>query len=134
MGYVLIAKGKSKIFTATAIGFNAIYLLLTIYGYRFAGITGVGMGYLLYYILHFVGIYFICSYWFHIRYQKEFRYLFIAILIIASAAFYLQTVENGWIKYGAAALLCATSLFISYKQLDKRMQLRQFIANKLHKK
>src|SRR5690606_30370470 len=36
MGYILIAKGDSKIFIRTAFGFNALFLLLSTVGYYFA--------------------------------------------------------------------------------------------------
>ena len=134
MGYVLIAKGKSKIFALTGIGFNAIYLLFTIYGYRFWGIAGVGIAFFAYYIIHFIGIALICSLLFNIRFKRDFRYLFITIFLFAAVAFFLQRIDNAWIKYISAAIFCSASIYLAYIQLNKRLNIHEFIANKRRRK
>ena len=134
MGYVLIAKGKSKIFALTGVGFNAIYLLLTIYGYRLWGIDGVGIAFFAYYIIHFIGIALICSLLFNIRFKRDFRYLFITIFLFAAVAFFLQRIDNAWIKYISAAIFCSASIYLAYIQLNKRLNIHEFIANKRRRK
>ncbi len=134
MGYVLIAKGKSKLFAFTSITFNSIYLLLTIYGYRLWGVTGVGIAFLLYYMVHFVGIGVLVSQLFSICLKRVFFKLFTIVLVLSGAAFCLQSIAADWLKYSGAVVLCLTSFYISYRQLDKRLQLREFIHRKLHRK
>lgn len=56
MGYILIAKGDSKIFLKTAIGFNTLSLLLNVLGYYFYGLEGLGFSFLVYYVIHFFGL------------------------------------------------------------------------------
>ena len=134
MGYVLIAKGKSKLFATTGVVFNSIYLLISIYGYRLYGIEGIGMAFFIYYIIHFAGVFLICSYLFKIHYKMEFLYLFVIILSISIIAFFLQGLANPWIKYSTAFVLSILSLYISYRQLDKRLDIKEFINNKLRRK
>lgn len=134
MGYVLIAKGKSKIFTCTAIAFNSVFLLLNIIGYNCWGIEGVGVAFLIYYIIHFLGIYIVCKKMFMIKYHKCFWRLFGVILSLAILAFYMQSVNNVWIKYIFAFLLCSFSLFMSYKQINKRANISQIITKKIKRK
>ena len=134
MGYVLIAKGKSKIFAITGVVFNAIYLLVTIYGYRIWGIDGIGMAFFIYYIIYFASILTICSSSFKIHYNIKFLYLFISILFISIISFFLQTLINPCAKYSIAIIMCALSLYISYKQLDKRLNINDYINNKFHNK
>ena len=54
MGYMIIAKGDSKVFIKTAIGFNAILLVFNGLGYYYGGLEGIGFSffYLLYYSLY----------------------------------------------------------------------------------
>lgn len=134
MGYVLIAKGKSKIFTCTAVIFNSIFLLLNAVGYNYWGIEGVGIAFFVYYIIHFIGIYIICNRLFKIKYQKCFWNLFLVILVLAILSYYMQSVENVWIKYISAILLLSISLYVSYKELNKRINIIQLISKKLNKK
>ena len=56
MGYMIIAKGDSKVFIKTAIGFNTILLSINIIGYHFGGLEGVGISFFIYYIIHFIAI------------------------------------------------------------------------------
>lgn len=133
MGYVLIAKGKSKLFAISGIGFNAIYLTMMILGYRNMGIEGVGIAFFGYYVIHFIGISLICALLFKINYKREFFLITAIVLFVAIAAFLLQNISHLFIKYTIAAAMCALSLYISYKLLDKRMGIKEFIANKLHK-
>ena len=41
MGYMIIAKGDSKVFIKTAIGFNTILYFINILGYHFGGLEGL---------------------------------------------------------------------------------------------
>lgn len=134
MGYVLIAKGKSKIFTCTAVAFNSIFLFLNILGYKYRGIEGVGIAFLVYYIVHFVGIYILCNRFFKIKYQRCFWSLFLVVLSLAILAFYMQSVENVWVKYISAFFLLSISLYVSYDQINKRINIRQLLARKYNKK
>lgn len=133
MGYVLIAKGKSIIFTCTAVIFNSIFLFLNVLGYSYWGIEGVGIAFLVYYIVHFVGIYIICNRLFKIKYQRCFWNLFILILSLAVLAFYMQSVRNVWIKYISAFLLLLISLYVSYSQINKRVDISQIMNEKFNK-
>ena len=48
MGYILIAKGDSKIFIKTAFGFNLLSLGMNFLGYYFYGLEGLGISFCLY--------------------------------------------------------------------------------------
>ena len=89
-------KGKSQIFICTAIFFNSTYLVLNITGYNWLGIEGLGVAFFIYYIIHFIGIYIICSLFFNFGFQKSFKKLFLSILALSIVAFYIQSVENIW--------------------------------------
>lgn len=133
MGYVLLAKGKSQIFICTAIFFNSTYLVLNITGYNWLGIEGLGVAFFIYYIIHFIGIYIICGLFFNFGFQKSFKKLFLSILALSIVAFYIQSVENIWIKYIFAAFVFMVSLYLSYYHLNKKIGIKQIIIKKINK-
>ena len=133
MGYVLLAKGKSQIFICTAIFFNSTYLVLNITGYNWLGMEGLGVAFFIYYIIHFIGIYIICSLFFNFGFQKSFKKLFLSILALSIVAFYIQSVENIWIKYIFAAFVFMVSLYLSYYHLNKKIGIKQIIIKKINK-
>ena len=54
MGYILIAKGDSKMFIKTSIGFNSLFLIINLIGYHYYGLQGLGITFTINYILHFL--------------------------------------------------------------------------------
>ena len=70
MGYMIIAKGDSKVFIKTAIGFNTILLSINIIGYHFGGLEGVGISFFIYYIIHFIAIRIITYYRYDFYFEK----------------------------------------------------------------
>ncbi|HET8804624.1 MAG TPA: O-antigen translocase [Aequorivita sp.] len=134
MGYIIIAKGDSKLFMKTAIGFNALLLVMNILGYYFGGLEGLGISFLIYYIIHFIGVRIITKYYYNFYFEKGFYTLF-SICILACAASFLATyIENNHLKYGLLFGLAVFSLIFSYIQLDKKMDIKEFFAKKFKRR
>ena len=62
LGYVIIAKGDSKVFIKTSIVFNLLMFLICILSYKLGGLTGLGIGLLIYYMIHFIALKIIINY------------------------------------------------------------------------
>lgn len=56
MGYIIIAKGDSKIFMRTSLGFSFLSLILNILGYYYYGLEGLGFSFFIYYLIHFFAL------------------------------------------------------------------------------
>ena len=82
MGYMIIAKGDSKVFIKTAIGFNAILLLINIVGYHYGGLEGIGISFFIYYIIHFITIRIITYYRYDFYFEKGFYKIFTFTVIM----------------------------------------------------
>ena len=87
MGYMIIAKGDSKVFIKTAIGFNAILLLINIVGYHYGGLEGIGISFFIYYIIHFIAIRIITYYRYDFYFEKGFYKIFTFTVIMCFLAF-----------------------------------------------
>lgn len=134
MGYIIIAKGDSKLFMKTAIGFNALLLVMNIFGYFFGGLEGLGISFLIYYIIHFFALKIITKARYNFYFEKGFYTLF-SICILACAASFLATyIENDYLKYGLLLVLAVFSLVFSYIQLDKKMDIKEFFVKKFKRR
>ena len=56
LGYVILAKNDSKVFLKTSVIFNLLFLTMTVIGYKYFGLEGIGIAYFLYYIIHFISL------------------------------------------------------------------------------
>ncbi len=134
MGYVIIAKGDSKVFIKTAIGFNSILLTFNILGYYYGGLEGLGISFFIYYIIHYVSLRIITYYRYNFYFEKGFYSIFIFSILLCIAAFSLSYIPNIILKYSLMFAMIIVSTAYSYYQLDKKMNIKEFISSLLKRK
>lgn len=134
MGYVIIAKGDSKLFIKTAIGFNAILLTINVLGYYYAGLEGLGISFFLHYIIHYTALRIITYYRYNFYFEKGFYPIFMIAVCFCLAAFLLTFVEDPIIKYTSMSVLVILSFVFSYIQLDKKMDIKELFNKILRRK
>jgi O-antigen/teichoic acid export membrane protein len=128
IGYMIIAKGDSKVFIKTAIGFNAILLLINIVGYHYGGLEGIGISFFIYYIIHFVTIRIITYYRYDFYFEKGFYKIFTFTVIMCFLAFSITFIPSSILKYSLMSLIIVVSCWYSHKELDKKIGLKDYLA------
>ncbi len=134
MGYVIIAKGDSKVFIKTAIGFNTILLTFNILGYYYGGLEGLGISFFIYYIIHYISLRIITYYRYKFYFEKGFYSIFTFSILLCMSAFLLSYIPNPVIKYSLMVIVMIISSVFSYYQLDKKMDIKEFIGNLFKRK
>lgn len=124
MGYVLIAKGDSKIFIRTAIGFNSISLVLNILGYYYYGLEGLGLSFLLYYLIHFVGLKIITKKRYSFYFDSDFYKLYLICILMCVVTFLFRYIPNPILKYSLMSIMVVFSLIFVLFQMNKRTSLK----------
>lgn len=136
MGYVIIARADSKVFVKTSAIFNIIYLFFCLGGYKLYGLEGVGIGLLCYYILHLIVIYTITYYRYSLRLSSGLYRIFIVGALLCLLAVLLNQLTDDNFRLTAYLALFLISVFFSFKEIDKRVDLKSIfmkIKNKLRK-
>ena len=128
MGYMIIAKGDSKVFIKTAIGFNTILLSINIIGYHFGGLEGVGISFFIYYIIHFIAIRIITYYRYDFYFEKGFYKIFTFTVIMCFLAFSITLIPSSILKNSLMIGLIVVSCWYSYKELDKKIGVKDYLA------
>jgi O-antigen/teichoic acid export membrane protein len=128
MGYMIIAKGDSKVFIKTAIGFNAILLLINIVGYHYGGLEGIGISFFIYYIIHFIAIQIITYYRYDFYFEKGFYKIFTFTVIMCFLAFSITFIPSSILKNSLMIGLIVVSCWYSYKELDKKIGVKDYLA------
>lgn len=134
VGYVILAKGDSRIFVKTSIGFNLLLLGMNCTGYYFYGLTGLGVSVLIYYFIHFMGMLIITKIYYGLQFQSPFFKLFFQCVLLSGGAFACTFLESTYLKYGGMIAVMLLSYIFTYSQLQQKMNIKQLIKNKLSKK
>jgi len=134
MGYMIIAKGDSKVFIKTAIGFNAILLLFNILGYHFGGLEGIGFSIFIYYIIHYIVVRLITYYRYDFYFEKSFYKTFTFTVIMCLFTFLFTFIANPFLKYSLMGLIVIISIVYSYQQLDKRIAIKELVNDFMKQK
>ena len=134
VGYIIIAKGDSNLFIKTTFSFNVILLTLNILGYTYYGLLGLGISFLIYFVIHFVAIQIITFYRYRFYFKLDFYWVFTACLIICGVAFLASFLEKPLLKYSLLVLLMLISVLYSFIQLNKKMDVIGLVKNYLKRK
>ena len=131
LGYVLIAKGDSKLFIKTAVGFNAVLLTFNILGYHYGGLEGLGMSFLAYYVIHLVAISIIVKKRYQLHLPKAFFGLFLLGLLCCVAAFGVTFMTAGWGQISLKVLIIVITCLFSLYHLDQKLGLKDLLSKRM---
>ena len=133
IGFILIAKGDSKMFLRTAIVFNVISLLLNVLCYDLFGLEGLGFSFLIYYVIHFLGLILIVQKRYGFYFEKDFYLIYLICIIMCGITFLLRYIPNSLIKYSLMSLMILVSISYVLYQINRKMELKS-VFNALIKK
>lgn len=129
MGYILIAKGDSKIFIKTALGFNILSLIMNVLGYFFFGLEGLGISFCLYFLIHFIGLKIITKNRYNFYFDKDFYKIYFMCFLICIITFLFRYIEIPILKYSLMAMIVVVSLFFSLYQMNNKMNLIEMLIS-----
>lgn len=133
IGYMILAKADSKLFLKTSLGFNFLYLMLSILGYHFYGLLGLGIAFTLQYVFHLVILSILVQTKYNFKFSNEVVILFVICLLLCLITFSLLFLENGILKMVSFIVLIVFSLLFSLKKMDDKVDIRAFLQHKLNK-
>lgn len=134
IGYVLIAKGDSKLFMKTTLFFNTLLLIMTISGYYIGGLLGVGISFFIYYIIHFLVLRIITQLKYELYFDKKFMQAFGASILFCLSVFLSVLINGDIVKYITMFSLLLLSLTYSIYHLDKNTGVLSKLIKLLRKK
>lgn len=131
ISYLFLAKGNSKIFLCSELVAISYQVLLNLIGYYFLGLKGLGISFLITYILYFLQVYLISFKKHGIVIDKEFYKIFITQFSLAISCFLLKIT----LKEEFSNILCipfiATSVFLALRELNTKLDIRNLLYKKL---
>lgn len=133
MGFILIAKGDSKIFIKTAFGFNFLSVILNVLGYYLYGLEGLGFSFLIYYLIHLVTIKLITKRKYDFYFDSEFYRAYMICIVMCTSTFFMRYISNPILKYGLMSVMIVLSLGFVLYHLNEKIGFK-FLFNSISKR
>lgn len=127
MGYILIAKGDSVMFTKTAIGFNVLSFVLNVVGYYFYGLKGLGISFLVYSIFHFFALKVITKKSYNFYLDKKIRFTFSICFLLCIASFFVRYIELTILRSLLMGLLCIIAIAYFLYEINREINLKEIV-------
>lgn len=132
IGFLFLAKGHSKIFFWNEVLTNVYLTGLNILGYYLGGLTGLGISFLISYFFHFIQMFTVAKTKYEFSFSKEFLKIFFSNLVLGFSCLLIVKVVEAPYSYFFGLVFIFLSLYISFRELDKRLQLKE-IFNRIKK-
>jgi O-antigen/teichoic acid export membrane protein len=132
MGFILLAKGATKIFFWNDLFGNLYMLMFDLIGYYFWGLTGLGISCCVAYLLYFIQVFVLCKIKYDFSFDTSFLKIFAIQFLLAISCFVVVKFVDKPYSYFIGVLLIMVSVWHSYVELDRRLGIRSLINNRLN--
>lgn len=131
IAFIFLAKGASKAFFWNEVLANVYILITNILGYYYFGLTGLGISFLVSYLIYFIQVLWISNKLYHFQLSsstiKIFGFQFAIALICFVAVYYFNT----YVAYSVGVVMIIISGWFSFKELEERLKFVEIIKTKL---
>jgi O-antigen/teichoic acid export membrane protein len=129
-----LAKGDSKLYFYKEVVGTSIILGCNVMGYYFWGLEGLGISFVIGQALVFIYVYAIVRIKYNFTFNKAFYQIFSVQSVLCVIAFlFAYYLEFPW-AYLTGGILFLITGWVSFKEMDKRMDIKQIIRSKILKK
>lgn len=129
-----MAKGDAKLYFLNELAAMLVNTPIKLIFYYLWGLTGIGIAFLLTYILYFIQVVFVCRFKYHFKFDVSVLKSFMPQFAFATCCFCLFAFVGGIVQYVAGAFMVIMSAYLSYKGISKHINIKQIIINKIRHK
>ena len=130
IGYILLAKSESKIFFFSELVANIYTLLLNVLGYYYYGLEGLGISFLVSYIISLIQVFLIANIRYKFTFNSSFMKIFLiqfSIAILSFIVIYLLPQPHVFV---VGIFMIIFSCWYSFRELDNRINFKQILSKK----
>ncbi|HVW13935.1 MAG TPA: O-antigen translocase [Mucilaginibacter sp.] len=127
IGFILLAKGESKVFFWNELLNNIYTLVLNLVGYHYGGLSGLGISFLVGYFIYFFQVFFLAKIRYEFSFEKDFFVIMLVQLLINVSCFLLVLFLHRPYNYLGGTIFILLSFLYTFRELDKRLALKSFL-------
>lgn len=129
--YAILAKGDSNLFFWTELASMVVMLFLNITLYSIIGLDGLGVAYILLYLYYLLQEWIVCTKRYGITLDVGVIKTYLPHIIICGACLILVFISPiQIIRYSIGMLFICIDLWVSYRDLNKKVNLKQWILSR----
>ncbi len=125
MAFILLAKGASNLFFWNELIAHMYMLTLNILGYHYLGLTGLGISFMLGYLLYSIQVFFLIKTKYQFSFDSAVIGIFTIQFLMSVSCFIIVEFLGKPYSYFIGLGLIIISTWYSYKELDKRLNLKE---------
>jgi O-antigen/teichoic acid export membrane protein len=127
VGFLLLAKGASKVFFWNELVANVYLLGFNLLGYHYFGLTGLGISFVFAYLIYLIQVMVLTKYLYGFFFKDKFLLLFGIQFALGFSCFIIIRFQIGvWHFIFGSFLILASSIY-SYLELDKRIGIKNIL-------
>ena len=129
IAFIFLAKGTSKLFFWNEFISNIYTLGLNLIGYHYMGLVGLGISFMVTYLLYLIQVFLLCKKKFEFSFNYALIRIFLIQFLLAISCFISVELLANPYPYLIGIILIALSGWFSYKELDKRLDVKVILFN-----
>lgn len=133
IGFVILAKGLSRLFWVTELISALLFLGGNILGYNLMGLEGIGISYVVAYTIYLLILTIYMKRNYSIAFALTTYKLFGVLILLVSTAIVIIKFTEGWPRYGLSVVLLSLSFHYAWRELNRRVGIKEMIQIKFRK-
>ena len=130
IAFQFIAKGETKLYIINETLLNSYTLALSLLGYKYSGLAGLGVAYSLCNVLYFIQVFVIAKVRYEYHFSSSFARLFIGQNLLVAICLLVVLYVNTVGTYVLGSTIIIVSIIYSLYGLDKKMDLRNILRKR----
>lgn len=131
ISFLFVAKAESKLFILNELAGNLYYLLFSLMGYKWFGLTGLGVAFALDYLVYFIQCFLIAKRRYNFSFSHSFIKCYGLQLILVTLCLIIVLTLEGFEKYTIGTMVIAISCYLGLKGLNEKMDLLSFVKQRI---
>ena len=133
IAYIILAKGNKKQYFKQELFSDFLNVSLTIVMYNYFGLEGIGMAYIINYLIYTFYVYSYVNKKYNFYFMQSSWQLIKNNLFIGIASVFLILFPNIYIKNSLLIILLIISIIYSFNELNKRIDIKNYLKSKFNK-
>lgn len=129
LGFVVLAKGSTKLFFRCELVANLYITIMNCVGYYYWGLQGLGISFIVGYILYLLQMLYVTKKFYGFYFEPYFIKVFIIQLAIACLALCcIRLIDNTLVSYILGSILIAITMVFSLYSINKIINVKELIS------
>ena len=130
MAFLFLAKGDSKAFFWNELTFNIYLLLFNVAGYYFSGLEGLGISFLIGYVIYFIQVYFFVKHRYNFIISAGLIKLAAITFLLGLLGFSFTYIFTSFYYYLFGSILVLIAAAYSIYNLDKIIDIKSIVLRR----